>query len=63
MSVKMAYFCFLLFALVFFCGCTFGNGLKIAGDIPGLACVQSYGHFTGVNCIWLEVMLLLLRAL
>ena len=40
-SVKMVHFHFLLFALVFFCGGTFGNGRKIPGDIPGLVCVQS----------------------
>ena len=41
LSVKMAHFRFLLFALVFFRSGVFGSGLKISGDILGLACVQS----------------------
>ena len=41
LSVKMAHFHFLLFALVFFRGGAFGSGAKISGDILGPACVQS----------------------
>ena len=40
-SVNMAHFCFVLFALVFFHDGTFENGLIISGNIPGLAFVQS----------------------